>query len=326
MQEERRMVLEMLQQGKITAEQAAELLRALEGSASRQSEAEVSETRQTLKTVIQGLDLSGLFSSLVGSGHRFEEVREGELEPVDGVVQVRVRTRNGTVRMSGWDEPGYRAVLKKSVRAPSREEAEDRAAGMVKLETAPGELTVETEEDWPGGGVSVYLYLPRSLQYRVDARTANGSVQLADLRCQQVNVHTANGKVALEMCEGNSAELHTSNGSIRVESAFASVLARTSNGSIRVEVVPSEEGHYDLTTSNGSIKVHAQQHPDLAYEVDAETTMGKVSVDLPDMVATVRERTWGRSSYRGKSRQYETASRKVTIKARTTNGSIRVFT
>lgn len=90
----------------------------------------------------------------------------------------------------------------------------------------------------------------------VDARTANGSVQI-DGMSAGVTAHTTNGTVQASNVSGPLA-LSTTNGDVRLSTdALAdadTVSLTTTNGTIRAELPSKLEGAFDLSVVNGMVR------------------------------------------------------------------------
>ncbi len=356
MKEERKMILEMLAEKKITAEEAAELLRALgaadvpprsaehqgpqvSGSASAPSHEERDEGstirfrpepasgsgRSILEDFLSRLDIdwSNLPFAFGGEGYRFEEEHHCEFAAT-GTVRLDLSGRNGRVEVFGWDQPGWRVILRKKIRAQNEERARERAAEIVRFESGPAHLRCEEQPmGWGNSGVSVEVHVPKSLTYEVIAHSSNGRVLVEGLQCVTVNGKTANGKVGVKGVAAREISLSTANGGITFEGSAERLECDTSNGTITCCPQAEKSMECTLHTSNGSIRVRTPEGPNTGYRIDAHTSHGAIDLDLAGFEVQMQDRQFGRRSVRGQSSGYDTRPVKVAINARTTNGSIR---
>ena len=212
-----------------------------------------------------------------------------------------VETSNGAVRLRG--KPGVQTasiVITKRSRGGTIEEARDRVDRIVvHVEQIGPELRLvyqagdQDDDVRRASGVDFDVVLPEEI--RIDARTSNGAVDLADVR-GTIRLETSNGAIDVRRCEGTlfadtsngrievvsfvgDAHAETSNGAVWIEDAIGSVDAETSNGSIRYEGTPAEDLGNRLRTSNGSITVRVD--PALAIAFDAHAGGGRIRSNLP---------------------------------------------
>ena len=359
-QEERLLILKMIQDGKITASEGSELLRALSsdrpappppppappaapaapaapngpaGPAGPGFSSAVSDafetTRGALNDIFTNFDF-GSFGNIFGWGDvfKFEENYEGEFAAAAEVV-LNLHSFNGRIDLIAWDRPGYRLRVTRSVRGRDEEQARERSRLLGKLITSPTGLTLEVPKMRMGeGGLSIEGYLPKSGKYRLLARTANGRVQVRGLNCSQCEVHTANGRVGIEGVTADSIDARTANGRVEVEAVAPNLACRTANGSIVLNASgdisqESFHGRYDLATSNGGIHVRLPDHG-IGSAVEARTTFGGIHMEIPEFICEIREKEVARKYVKGKTPGYDGAKRVIDLAAHTTNGSITV--
>lgn len=364
MSEERRMILNMLAEKKITAEEAAELLKALgplagpggadrqdgvgppprddrefagpvhEGSVPPRSErpragdAEPGHSRSILEEFLSRLDIDwgNLPFAFGGEAYRFEEEHRGHFGG-DGSIDLELTARNGRVEVFAWDRPEWRAVIRKKVRGSSEEQARQRAQDISHFAGGPSGIKFEERTvGWGNTGVSVEVWVPRDRTYEVQARSSNGRVILDGLRCAGLVAKTANGKVGVRIVDSATAEVSTANGQVTFEGPAEKLSCHTSNGSIRLYPIPGKAGmRADVHTANGSIKVWVPQDRSTGLDIEARTGFGGLEVDLPEFTILEYDKQFGRRQLRGHTADLASRERTITLTARTTNGSIRVM-
>lgn len=355
MKEERKMILEMLSEKKITAEEAAELLRALGGGEAGQRAQEPAQPagrasasqddyerdegatirfrpqpasgsgRSILEDFLGRLDVdwSNLPFAFGGEGYRFEEEHKGEFTAT-GTIRLELTGRNGRVEIFGWDQPGWRVILRKKIRAQNEERARERAAEIVRFESGPGHLRCQEQPmGWGNSGVSVEVHVPKDRTYDIVAHSSNGRVLVEGLRCLTLNGKTANGKVGIRNVMTREADLSTANGGITFEGSAERLECDTANGTITCCPQAKANMSCRLHTSNGSIRVRTPEGAGVGYRIDAHTSHGGIDVGLSGFDIQEQEKQFGRRSLRGQSGGYDAKPVKVAISARTTNGSIR---
>lgn len=116
--------------------------------------------------------------------------------------------------------------------------------------------------------------------------TSNGSITLVDVVGDFVG-DTSNGSITIDTMEG-SARLQTSNGKVDVRDVIGEFDIESSNGRITFsgELLPG--GRNRLESSNGRVEVELEGIPSVT--LDASTSHGDVSSDLPILVTVMKEK------------------------------------
>lgn len=347
--EERMAILRMVQDGKITADEAASLLRAIETAEEReagfgeagdqaggwsgsqggnqggsQSAGQGTGTfipegglisEDLLQSIKQGL--FGLF----GTGHQFEEEITEDFA-AEGPVRIDFASTNGRVEVKGWDGPGFKLHLVKTVRAADRAAAEQVAKDLVEVINVPGNLSVKMRDGIRGWnvGLTIEALLPRDRVGELNLRTSNGRIEATDFTCATCHITSSNGRIVAEGLKASQATLHTSNGSITANGLKGSVDAGTSNGSITVGL-DGASGDVRLHTSNGSIRCGMPSDAATGVAIDARTSLGSITADVPNL-EIIECGKHGTKSLRAHTRGFDTAANQVKVNATTSNGSI----
>lgn len=344
---ERQMILKMLEAGKITAAEAAELLKALAGGERRGHGIHVHDAP---RHGVRGPDwhefhgprhvgraMRGFFRDIAdtvraeveglphwwpGNYHEFEDEVRGDFGAGTAEARVSVYTANGSVVVRDWEEPGWKVRLTKRVRAGDRAAAEARAKSMGRVTGGNGALEVEGERGWTGlASMAVEVFLPRGRQYQARVRTANGGVSVGALDFSVMEARTANGRIKLDGATGDILDLETCNGGVEARCGARRLDATTRNGSLGLEVMPGRPGDYRLRSLNGAIVARLPAGPDVAYDVEGETMLGHVDVNLPDVETARDERGVVRRHVRAHSRGGDAAN-KFVVRAHTNSGSV----
>ena len=322
MTDERRKILDMLSEGKITVEDAERLLKALQGT----HRVETRKKRGIDAPLSPIPNVGALQDSLEGLG---EEIKEGLEESLsewsesengtrdeDGKTSMRddafavgdsprlvVRGFNGRIRVRAG-EPGsirVRARLKKphGIKYSAVQEGD-----LVTVEAKPDRQA----EGFPPGlsrqssGANIEVTVPVTTS--VDLATSNGPVELrgtegsgevktknAPIRVEQfkgdLNATTKNGSITVKTLSG-AAELATMNSRVSIEDGRGRFEVRTINGPIKFQGSMEPKSHNKLSTLNGNIKVALDAEPSL--KLTAATTNGRVHCEVPGFVAAVEKR------------------------------------
>ncbi|HEX8171190.1 MAG TPA: DUF4097 family beta strand repeat-containing protein [Thermoanaerobaculia bacterium] len=259
-----------------------------------------------MKTLIAGT-LAFLFAFAAGAAELTETIdKTFDVRPGARVVLSNV---NGRISVGAWDQPRVRVVAIKKVEAAKDDLRATMNELKVELQPRDGNLFVTTHHprtEHNGGGFFDWL-LGNDIE-------ASVTYELTVPRSMNVEVDNTNGSIVVNGVNGKHA-LETTDGKIELARCAGAVSATTTNGSIHAELVSVIKGQpMQFETTNGRISVTVPR--DLAADVDAGTTNGSITTDLP--IATTR---LGRTSLRGTINGGGTS-----LRLRTTNGGIEIKT
>jgi DUF4097 and DUF4098 domain-containing protein YvlB len=362
-QEERLMILEMVADKKITASEAVELLKALDGGKVESAGPEPGpDGFATLSSVPPTLpeapprpaapapprapSLPGRAATFgSGLGSFIEEVVErvttavtDVVEPpyefpvtlsgqfVDAEVPLRIITGNGKVRVHTWDEPGFQANVVVKTRGAGEEDARRRAQDAFIAKADEHGFDLESRNPhWGDLTVHVTLNVPKDRRYRLEVRTGNGQVDLGSLSLTEGRVHTGNGRVTCAGGQSDKLSVRSGNGSLEMQMDAADLTAETGNGSISMEPTGDRPQTLRLSSGMGSIRVSSRRLASTAgFKVDAHTGMGGVSVNLPNFAYERDVRTVANKHVIARSANFDQAAPAVTIVASSGMGSVTI--
>jgi hypothetical protein len=219
------------------------------------------------------------------------EVREFTL-PAGGLTELSA-SPNGSVQVQGWEkgEVFVRARIEGKARTL---EAARTLVSEVNLVTSGQALAARGPKSGRGESWSVTYHAMVPLNSDLALRATNGNVEVTEVM--------------------GDLKVGSTNGNIRLMGVGGDVSGGTTNGSVVVELAGDEwvgEG-VNVRTTNGSITLAIPE----AYNgvLDAATTNGSISVDFPITV----------SGKIGRRLRAELGNGGATIKAVTTNGSVKI--
>jgi hypothetical protein len=287
---ERMRILQLLQAGKITLEQADELLAALESrahkSAARHSDrwglgdlkhlgtqisSAVSQSLSEVRKVIEQQTDHwnfGWMGQVIGATH------ELELEP--NIVSVAAETTNGRIQVASWSEPFVRVHVRGQVKTNRLNEARETLARAVQTDTREGRLNLAVVHGkWYSDsgaqvvGAHLDIYVPRTMKQLL-LRTQNGGVYIDSIQAEELDGDTVNGSINhLSSC-AERIQLNTENGRIEIRDSVRQgarhVYAFTKNGTLTMEGISDEVQVKGIArTSFGRIDVS-----DTDFDVEAD--------------------------------------------------------
>lgn len=298
--EERKRILKMIEEGKLSAEEALPLLEALELDSKKIEEKEEmivneistyvnwnEETDQskgkTYKTVktsvldfldqavkkIKDFDLDFNFGSSVSVSHIFQH-SDVYLTDVD------IDVANGSIQMIPWNKRDVRVECEAKVyQVQSEEEARRSFLQDVLFSIEGGKLKYSVQKKKMK--VDAKIYVPEAQYDRITIRLFNGRIDGEGLRVKEFKAKTANGKITVNRFDTQKFEVETANGHITANQLRSKkVEAETINGTIKVS------GSYekaDIQSFNGNVVCTVEDS--LCDTILIKSTTGNVDVIVP---------------------------------------------
>ena len=159
--------------------------------------------------------------------------------------------------------------------------------------------------------------------------TSNAKIEIIDVAAKQIEALTDNAKINFKNVKADYSVLRSSNGKIEMDCCdIVNVNGRTSNGAIKLPcIVVNNDNNYDLQleTSNGAVSIAFEKVIPHGFSIDASTSNGKINVDLNSIKYNSAKISLGSSSpVLLKSDNDESSTAKINIKAKTINGPISI--
>ncbi|PFP29998.1 DUF4097 domain-containing protein [Bacillus sp. AFS073361] len=260
MKEEKVRILKMVEEGKLTVEEAVTLLDELE-KAQKTMEQKQEDIVNELSTVvnfeeakkedpfqakfqstkvkifdfvdsalkkIKDFDFDLNFGQSVEISHIFHH-GDADLKEVD------IDVANGSVKLAAWDQPDVRIECQAKVfRVENSDQARQNFLRDTIFSVENQKLSFMTQQKWMKADSTIFV--PKAQYDRMRIRIFNGAVNGEDINVADLRVKTANGKINLGRVHGNKAEVETANGKIKIiGSLFDDLEAETINGAIKLD-------------------------------------------------------------------------------------------
>ncbi len=308
MNEEKKRILKLVEEGKITASEALSLLELLEDEQKQQAVKE-EEIKKELSTIVvsdEGEEKSDQAEKKVASAKEmifdFMDTVMAKVKDLDlnfskhaevshifhdssaDFKDISIEAAYGDVEIAAWDEPGVKVECEAKVyRTEESDEARKLLLQEVTFDVKEGKLSFLVGQKWMK--VNSRLFVPREQYDSVRVRLLNGSISAAGIQAEKFKAKTANGKISLSEVKGSKADLETANGNIELNGTiFNEVQCETINGTI------NSSGSFhdaDLETFNGLISVQNMNGD--ARVLKAKSTSGSVKITLPEEVGAKGE-------------------------------------
>jgi len=165
--------------------------------------------------------------------------------------------------------------------------------GPVEVETGSGDVRVSeigntVRAETGSGDVEI-----RQIKGDLHTKTGSGTIHAMDI-AGGLEAHSGSGGIEFNQTAPGSVRVTTGSGDVDLRGVKGSLDAEAGSGGIRVEGSPS--GSWSLRTGSGEVQLKLVA--DAAFDLDAHTSSGSISVDLPMTV----QGTLGRKEIHGKVR------------------------
>ena len=302
MKEEKKRILKMVEEGKLTVDEAITLLDELE-KAQQTSEQKQEQIVHELSTAvnfeeakkgdpfqakyqstkeklfdfvdsalkkIKDFDFDLNFGQSVEISHIFHQ-GDADLKEVD------IDVANGTINIVVWEQPDVRIECKAKVfRVENSDQARQNFLRDTLFSVENQKLRFMTQQKWMK--VESVIYVPKAQYDRMRIRVFNGAVIGENINVDDLRVKTANGKINFDHVHGKKAEMETANGKIKISSSrFDNLEAETINGAINLE---GDFKTVETQSFNGNITYHLSGNRTELIQVKATT--GGIDLYIPD--------------------------------------------
>ncbi|WDL96258.1 SHOCT-like domain-containing protein [Alicyclobacillus sp. ALC3] len=294
MSEERKRILQLLADGKLTVEQADLLLAEVNRSTGRKpSPRKLDLSLSNLPSIDRarleelkhiGSQVTAAVSQSLGEVRRQVEQQietwssgpststlsaSTEVSLPESVQTVAVEARNGRIQITSWDEPTVRLHVRGQVKAESLMDAKRVLESSLQADRSDDsyQLTIAQSKD-AVVSTNVDIYVPRKFG-RLICKTHNGTIHADTLDAVNLQVDSSNGNIWVHEAEVERLRATAESGNIEllhsITSNCRSVYASTKNGKISVDGIAADLHCVGTaTTVNGKIQFSG----DVTHEFD----------------------------------------------------------
>lgn len=255
MSQEQMKVLQMLDEGKLTADEATTLLQKLASPITTIPAPATTEAPSAWADI--GEWLRRLLAVVVKE--KVEEQADWQIDRAD-LQTVAVQTTNGAIDYRGDGQNTFAIQARKVVKAPDQATA---AAFMqqVQIQLEPQANTLRVYPTYPKP--------PRHVEVEVSF-IIHGPQEI------NVNGHSTNGAVTLRQVAG-VVQAESTNGEVRVSGINGTITAKCTNGGVSAKQL-TLTGASEFRSQNGEVQVNVQQGQ---APITATTVNGSVHLTLP---------------------------------------------
>lgn len=309
--DKRKRILKMVEEGKLTVDEALTLLEQLDKSNQAVEQGQVQQEKEVSTFVdmdgekkeektskqqsyqqsfhttkdkifdfvdsawkkIKEIDLDLNFGKSIEVSHIFQQSDSTNVKYLD------IDVANGNIHVVSWDQSDIRVECKAQVyRGETQEEAKDQFLKDVTFEVREDRMFFITGQKWIK--LEMIIYVPENLYEYAEIRLFNGKIKGKDLTVKQVKAKTANGKISFEGLKGQDVELETANGAIYLYNCDVEKLdAETLTGSIKMD---GKFRKVEVQSFNGNIDCKLQGVE--CEIIDARATTGGIHITVPENI------------------------------------------
>ncbi|MDQ0269052.1 DUF4097 family beta strand repeat-containing protein [Cytobacillus purgationiresistens] len=301
MQAEKKRILKMVEDGKLSVDEALTLMEELE-KASKTAQEKQEDIVKDLSTAVHFEEakkeepFNYKFNSAKDKiidfvDSAFKKIKEGDLDfnfghsvDISHIFQqsdvylkdMEIDISNGSVKVLPWGQKDVRIECQAKVyRAETQDEARKNFLGDVVFTINEEKLRFSTQQKWIK--LNVIIYVPDKNYEKLKVRTFNGPIESENIRVESFKAKTANGKINVQHLHSKHAEMETVHGQISaVKSTIDHLEAETINGTIKVD---GDYEKVDIHSFNGD--VYCSVSGSRCEYVEAKATTGSLDIELP---------------------------------------------
>ncbi|WP_409302697.1 DUF4097 family beta strand repeat-containing protein [Peribacillus sp. SCS-155] len=356
MKSERERILQMVQDGKLSVDEALTLLSALDKQHAGKNVEDnaYSENEDGFFGNSIGKKVTGTKSRLLDFvDAAFKKVKEADLDfnfgpyvEMEHVFQrddalinrIQVDINNGKTSIIPWEQNGIRIeCAAKIYRVENKDEAKELFLQQTHFDIQDGELRFNSKEKTMK--IDATIFVPQSQYDMLDVRMFNGGIHSENIHAAKMKAKTANGHITILNHTGSHADYETGNGNIKVEQGTLEKLnAETLNGAIKIdgsfdkvdaqsftgdiscELTGTESKYIHGKTVTGRICIHLEEGREAKGEL--KSNMGSLQVNLKEVIVVEEKNEVVNKLLRFETK--DASMRPMHIFAETKSGSITI--
>ncbi|MDN4072114.1 DUF4097 family beta strand repeat-containing protein [Fictibacillus terranigra] len=286
--EERKMILTMLNEGKISAEEAEKLLLAVNHKKgfALPSGTLTNKLKSTKKDTSKGFKMGKFINRVVKRIKTVDfDLNFGPHEDVHYIFEDRhvmfeaidIDIYNGSITVVPWERNDVQIECQAEVyKIPEGTAAKTKFRNETFYDCDATRLRFYARNKHQK--VNAVISVPKKIYQEIKLVTFNGGIKVGDCEGRQMALKTTIGSLFVNNCSGEKLKAEASNGSITLkESEWKELIAETMNGPVRLN---GKVDDIRIETINGSI-YYRLDAPATGY-ASLKTVTGKIEAELPE--------------------------------------------
>jgi DUF4097 and DUF4098 domain-containing protein YvlB len=304
-QEEKKRILKLVEEGKLSVEEALSLLELLEKEP-KTFEQKQDDTFQELSNTVhfdEAKKEESVHQKLQSTKEKifdfvdtaFKKMKDFDLDLNFGqsvevshifhhqdvfIKNIDIEVANGSIKLIPWDQSDVRIECQAKVyRVDNQDEARQNFLKDTYFAIEGGKLRFHIQQKWMK--VDAAIFVPQTQYDRIRARIFNGPISGSQLNVSDIKVKATNGKIDLSDFFGTKMEVETANGHIKIiNSQFDDIGAETINGPIQLD---GDYKKIEMQSFNGDLVANLTGNR--CHMITAKATTGSTDVYVPEGVA-----------------------------------------
>lgn len=306
MSEERIMILNMLQEGKITQEEALKLLDAIgeknnlnDKKAKQTSDMNFNELASKIGNVIESTfykvsdSLSNLDSDYkIFNNYSGKVIKSIRTENLEEKINLYVKNHHDKIQVYQWENDYVEVIA--NINYDESEYNRDYEFIIHEINDQNHYIGVDTNKSNKGYSVKLSVNIPQALVENLNIETSNSKIEADNLDIDHAKFTSTNGKITIDSIKATNIICKTTNNKITARDIDSDTLeCITTNGKIVLDTINARK--IDARNSNGSINIDNLRSN--AKEVNLNSTNGGIYIDCLDFSKPIKASISGRLSH-----------------------------
>lgn len=302
MSEEKKIILRMLREGKITEDEALTLLDSVKDTKKKADHSKFGEfdTSQFVDKIAQAAakigketkeyisnfdfeDISIKFRSNLDQKARAERVVTENVIGSDN-LELEVNNRNGKIIIYSWDNEEIEA--RADVRYDDRFVSQNYS--FIKIDREGNKVIVRPDYDKTSARhftMNMTVAVPKKYFEQIKLESTNSGIEIKEIETGSLKVNSTNGTIIIEDSKAEIADISSTNAQISVKGISGHELQiNTTNGRILISDVDASD--VDINTTNGTIVV--DEIKENVKNIDTSTNNGNITISIKDVFKPVK--------------------------------------
>ncbi|MDO5726078.1 MAG: DUF4097 family beta strand repeat-containing protein [Tissierellia bacterium] len=299
MSDEKRMILNMLKEGKITEDEAIKLLDAVgERETEKMNFSEMgsdlakkimNSVEKVLKKTgetISNIDFEEIgqsFQSGTKYSARIEKTATVNLEGTEK-PNIKLKNINGRIHVFQWDNDYIE--LRSKISFDDKLLRDDYE--FIKAEKVGDKITIRSnlvDNRRQPFIAHMSIAFPRRPYKDFEVSTVNGAIEINFIEADELEASSVNGRITLNSVRAKEQKYKSTNGTIAINEAEGKEIdAKTVNGKISAHGI--YVGEFDAKVTNGSIYIG--DISEATKDISLKTTNGSIDVDITDFTRPIK--------------------------------------
>ncbi|MGM7723619.1 DUF4097 family beta strand repeat-containing protein [Metabacillus sp. Hm71] len=299
MKEQKIRILKLVEQGKLSADEALSLIEALDSDEQKKEEkitalstevidftsqdhagqsnekqaslgAKLMDWVDTAVKKVKELDLDLNFGKSIDIQHVFQ-FNGSAFHDLD------IQLPNGSVNLQPWNERDIRVECNAKIyRAENIEQAREAFLSEVECHVEGNRFIFHSDKKTMK--LNTIVYVPEQAYDQIKIKLFNGPIRGENVKVNTIKAKTANGMISFSAINGKKGEFETANGQIKLSSSrYEKIEVESITGLVQFK---GSSDKIDAQSFNGNLQITLE---DRACEaLYAKTTTGNIEVNVPE--------------------------------------------